>query len=102
MKEIEVESCYHIISEPGDATRYDYYLHRDGPDEFTLAPGRSTFNFPARINYYTALTIIELKEEKEVQGDGIRERAQQFNCNPFTLLEVCRTIKEIKENEDKD
>jgi len=92
MKEIKTIECRHIISEPGDGTRYDYLLAHDGPDEFTIAPVRSTFNFPQRINYWDAKAFLE------DEGDAIVERANKINVNPWTLREVCRTITELWES----
>lgn len=77
-------------------TLYDFYLHRDGPDEFTIAPGISTFRFPQRINYFAAIDILEQSAENPL---GIVQMGKDHNCNPFTLVEVCKTIKEIKEGE---
>ena len=94
MKEVRTSSVLHIISEPGDATHYDYIVHRIDQDEFTIAPARSTFKFPQRINYYTAMTLLETDDE-----EVWRKTAQDLDTNPFTLMEVCRTIKEIWKGE---
>lgn len=72
---------YHIVSEPGDATRYDYFVARDGPDEFVFMPYRSTFRFPQRINYY--------------ERENLAPIAEQANCNIHTVAECVRTIEEL-------
>jgi hypothetical protein len=77
-------------------TLYDFYLHRDGPDEFTIAPCISTFKFPQRVDYWAAISILERCAEDPITID---QASKDYNCNPFTLVEVCKTIKEIKEGE---
>lgn len=74
----------HIISEPGDGTRYDYLVFRDGPDEFCFMPARSTFRFPQRLNFYEACA-----------GYPIHLLAVEHNCNPWTIVECIRIIKEL-------
>ena len=90
MKEIEETTVYHIISEPGDATRYDYLVYRDGPDEFTFAPCRSRFRYPQWLNYW---------DVHDMSDDEVTERtadmAKELDCNPYTLLECIRTIREL-------
>ena len=93
MKEKNDIVCTHIVSEPGDMTRYDYIIYRDGPDEFTIAPARSTFRFPQRINYYSAKAIVESDDYEK-----INKLAEEKGCNLFTLKEVCRTIIEVWED----
>ncbi len=93
MKEISQIECIHIISEPGDMTRYNYILYRDGPDEFTIAPLCSTFRFPQRISYYRAKVIMEPGNFEKVE-----KFAKNENCNIHTLTEVCTTIIEIWED----
>lgn len=76
----------HIISEPGDGTRYDYLVFRDGPDEFCFMPARSTFKFPQRLNFY------EVQSAKE---SAIHLLVVEHNCNPWTILECIRIMKEL-------
>jgi hypothetical protein len=77
---------YHVVSEPGDATHYDYIAYRDGSDELCIMPGNSPIRYPQRLNYYECL---ELNEESTV------EKAYKLNCNPYTLLECIRTMEEL-------
>lgn len=74
-----------VRSEPGDATRYDYFVFRDGDDDFCFMPRKSAFRFPQRINYW------EIAETDE-KVDAIAKRE---NCNRYTVLECVRTINEI-------
>lgn len=80
---------YLVTSEPGDMTRYEYFVHRDGPNEFTFAPTKSTFRFPQRINYWDAKVLIEQGTESWVFQNKARDF---YNCNPFTLKECLDTI----------
>ena len=76
----------HIVSEPGDGTRYDYLVYRDGPNEFCFMPARSTFKFPQRLNFY------EVQSAKE---SAIHLLAVEHNCNPWTIVECIRIMKEL-------
>lgn len=88
---IQTGSVFHIISEPGDATRYDYFVFRDG-DDFCFMPRKSTFRFPQRINYWD---IVE--ETKEI----IQDISKRENCNPFTVSECIRTAKSLFSGEEQ-
>lgn len=73
-----------VISEPGDATRYDYYVVRYFDDYifYTLA---NTFKYPAKISKW------------DIDREGIiEELAKEYNCNPCTVQECINYIKEAK------
>lgn len=81
---------YLVISEPGDATLYDYLVFRDGPDDFCFMPRRSTFRFPQRINWW------EIERGGEKWDEEIIEIiAKREHCNPYTVMECVRTMREI-------
>lgn len=82
------DGLYHITSEPGDGTRYQYFIYRDGPNKFCFMPSESTFRFPQRLNYRD---IGELTEEELV------DMSEEERCNLWTLKECIRTITEFKE-----
>jgi hypothetical protein len=90
MKEIREATVYHITSEPGDMTRYDYLVYRDGPDDFTFAPCRNIFRYPQRLNYW----VVRNMSNDEVT-EKTKEMASELGCNPYTLLECIRTVKEL-------
>jgi predicted transcriptional regulator len=77
---------YHVTSEPGDGTRYEYFAYRDGPDELCIMPANSPMRYPQRLNYYEYL---------ELDAKSITNEANKQNCNPYTLLECIRTMKEL-------
>ena len=81
-------SCLHVISEPGDGTHYNYIVARDGPDNFCFMPLGSTFSFPQRLNWWQVC-------DYETVSDCI-SLAAVLHCNPYTLLECVRTMKEIR------
>ena len=72
-------SMWHVVTEPGDATRYDFYMMREH-DDFKFMPCASTFVFPQVINRYDT---------------DIGELAKRFNCNPCTVRECMRIIMEV-------
>jgi hypothetical protein len=89
----EFESAVYLIdSEPEDCTRYQYIVYKNGRDEYIFAPTKSTFNFPGRLNYWDIKGIRTVLE-----CSGI---AQELNCNPHTVFECIRTLKQIRLKEE--
>ncbi len=88
MKEITLSShVHHVISEPGDGTRYSYLVYQDGPDKFCFMPAESTFKYPQRLSKWAVLG----KDEKALLQVDYDE-----GCNYYTLLEYIRTIEELE------
>ena len=85
------DNLYHVISEPGDHTRYDYMVYKNY-DNYSFMPVESTFRFPQRLNIYSVRGIDEKR---------IREIAEYENCNYYTLLECIRTMEELDANTSK-
>jgi hypothetical protein len=90
MKEIKEIKCYHIVSEPGDGTRYDYLAIKE-KGCYRFFPMESTFKFPDYIPIHTAFN-------KDHYGIVVY-LAEDRRCNPFTVKECLRTIKEFEEKE---
>lgn len=90
MKEIIEFKAKHIVSEPGDYTRYDYVIIEHF-DEYIIAPYVSTFLFPTRLSYWDICEISTV----EMCVEFIKMDDTLTNVNPHTLLEVITTIKEI-------
>ena len=91
-----------IVSEPGDATHYEYMVYRDGPDEFCFMPTISTFRFPQRLNYYAVedmpITRKELLEiHHPIDQEPVFKLANDENCNVNTLMECIQTVKSLHE-----
>lgn len=84
MKEITTIKCVHVISEPGDATRYDYAMHQLG-DMVSIMPIGNTFRYPQMINRYAAKKAL-------IEEDRVTAIAEEWKCNPHTVREVCRSI----------
>ena len=89
MKQITKKEVYHIVSEPGDATRYDYYMAQDYTD-FSFMPANSTIQYPQRLSYW---------EVQDLTEEEIVEMANKHNCNPWTLKECVRSINERNPHE---
>ena len=89
-----MENIWHVISEPGDCTRYDYIIIRDF-DMYNIAPFRSTFRFPQRLDYWDIKAIHEIKDAAE-KSSMLAEMADKEHCNPCTLAECIRTIMKIE------
>ena len=80
----ETNAVMHVVSEPGDMTLYDYFVYQDH-DDFMFMPGKSTFKFPQKLNYWDI-------EDIETWQDATK---LNIDVNPHTLLECIRTIKEM-------
>lgn len=93
MKEIIIygKKLFKVISEPGDATRYSYFVFCDY-DDYCFMPCQNTFRYPQQLNYYA---VKDLNEEEEI------EIATKGYCNVFTLRECIRTIKELEASKKK-
>ena len=78
---------YKVISEPGDATRYDYAVYQN-KDDFCFMFLGNIFAYPQRLNYF------KIKHFKEITNELVN-LAKYHNCNPHTLLECIRTVKEL-------
>lgn len=96
MKQIDAITprIFQVVSEPGDATRYEYLVFRDGPEEYTFCPTKSTFNYPQRLNKWLPYLKVSSKESI----DKLLDLSSKFNCNPNTVLECLRTIEQIDED----
>ena len=86
MRTFEQIICAHATSEPGDLTRYDFAMYKQG-DEISIMPLDNNFFYPQKLNFWAVAAIIEHKD-----SDLIQEVSERFNCSPHTLLEVCATI----------
>ena len=88
MKQITDITCKRIISEPGDMTRYAYIVFQDYSD-FSIMPYKSTLSYPQKICYYDVVDITDI--------DKATEYTKKYcpHVNPWTLLEVVRTITEL-------
>jgi len=69
----------HVVSEPGDATRYDYHVYNEYDNYYFIGTG-NTFNYPGMINKYDSI------EEVIRDNPGVNE---------YTINECMRTIKEL-------
>lgn len=93
MKKVEEETVVmlHVISEPGDATQYDYLVRRVG-DDFYFMGRYSTMRFPRVLSYWEDKDLLKNEE-------ALQERALEEGCNAWTLLECLRTMVEVHNGE---
>lgn len=85
------DDLYLVISEPGDATRYDYIVHNGG-DDFHFMPRGNNFRYPQTLNYWDVKDITDMNNIK------LHVLAKEHGVNAFTLMECIRTIKEIMDD----
>ncbi len=87
------EKIWHIVSEPGDMTRYDYYVIMNF-QEFSFVRRNNNFEYPKTINVELAKAYIQENNSCYLKGYG--------NCNSHTIKECCSAIIELigEENEN--
>ena len=78
---------WHITSEPGDRTRYDYFVYRGSGGYFHFMPRDNTFKYQQKLSINSAHAIsalpnVELTEAKP-------------EISPYTMLECVRTVIEL-------
>lgn len=95
ISETGAPNIYLVDSEPGDATRYNYFVFRNGPDIFHFMPCDNTFKYPQILNYWDIRDIqIDGSKSIEVCEEWFR-LAHKHMCNPHTLAECIRTAKKM-------
>ena len=78
---------WEVEYEPGDCTRYSFYIVSDRYVYHILA-NNSTFNLPTPIPAYK---VTDYTEEELIEEGKI------YNCNPCTFKAVIDVLKKIKE-----
>lgn len=94
MRIIKEIKGYHVVSEPGDCTRYDFLVHLKG-DTVIVSAYNSPFKFPQELHVFDIanITTIEIASQCCESFDK--------DLNPHTLLEVCKSIREIYDLEKR-
>jgi len=95
----KAENCYHIIAEPGDVTRYDFLVYRDGPDDFCFAPAGSTMLFPQRINKWDVKHLMSAPDSFGPTTVEVRQIADKYHCSPHTVVVCINTMKRLLDME---
>ena len=89
----------HVISEPGDATRYTYSLLLDEQREHWIVFGDdSTIKFPSPLDVWRVrdyLSVIIEETDIHLQADMLVDYAELYACNPHTLREVVLRISNL-------
>ena len=86
------DTITHVVSEPGDGTRYNYYVYQDD-DEFCFMPCLSTFRFPQRLVIWRGMPDFTSKELEKIARDE--------QCNFHTVRECVDTAKLLQEQSVK-
>lgn len=84
----------HVISEPGDATRYDFHYYQYY-DEFFILPIKSSFEFPQKLNKYNIIKGVKNFEENNDLCDAADIILPKFKINPHTVVQTARAIYKI-------
>jgi hypothetical protein len=84
----EMLNCHHVISEPGDMTRYDFYIVTYYNDSYFFSM-KNTFTYPQKINHYD---IMAMSREGH---PFIIKLADKYKCNPNTVLACVNAVKKI-------
>ncbi len=87
MKQITEVKCHRVISEPGDMTHYDYLAVRNEWHYMFMA-------YTGNIKYPYMISNYEYGEE--MTDEIIADIAENHKCNPWTVKECLRTIKELE------
>lgn len=86
------EDLYHIESEPGDATHYDYIAFDDA-GTFHFCAAKSSIRYPATLDYW---------EVRNADEENINKLAVREHCNPWTVAECARAAIFIAEGNCPD
>ena len=89
----KARDTFRIISEPGDCTRYDYLVCIDEPYAYTMGIN-STFPFPNKVRIDVAKDVTTI----DSANNYLQTMDPDERVNPWTILEVCKTITEIVNN----
>ena len=86
IKHVTNVMVHSVESQPGDATKYQYYVAVDyNYYSFMPKPG-TTIKYPQTLDYY---------EVHDMTDEKIVEKAKELKVNPWTLKECIRTVKEL-------
>ena len=85
------ENLFHVIHEPGDATKYEYYVLRLGYDIFKFLP-ENRFEYPTELNLGEIEDVTDVsKAHKYILG----RNSISNKVNPHTLLQCIEVVKKI-------
>jgi len=82
----------HVVSEPGDCTKYNYFVIIDH-DDYHFVSVSNSFSYPQKINRWDVVPPVSPSFE-----DCCEDLAKKYNCNPWTAKECMRTAYELHNN----
>jgi len=90
MKKIKkiIPNLYHVISEPGNMTRYDYFVFLANKDDFSFMSGQADFRYPQILEK----SIYSLESMKNLVS--LISIARIENCDVDTFIECIKTMHE--------
>ena len=94
IKKLE-SNLYHIVHEPGDMTRYDYFIYQSG-DDFKFMSKNNVFAYPIQVNIRDTSNI-ESPEDCKMYILGRTDISN--DVNPYTLLQCIMVMRVIDNNE---
>jgi len=87
-------SVWKVISEPGDGTRYEYLVVGDGFLFQIIGTGH--IKYPDAIYITDVIKFLpEINYESRTLMPGIVSFAKAYDCNPWTMAEVCTHLETI-------
>jgi hypothetical protein len=89
------QDLWQVTSEPGDATQYTYYVHLGYNNVYHFMPRNVQIRYPAHLTLETLCVL----DKNYIEDDDhiVSQLAKDFNCNPWTILECIRTVKELND-----
>jgi hypothetical protein len=84
-----VELAFAVLSEPGDGTRYEYAVVKDGA-AFHFVDMSGHMQYPSALNYHFV---------RGAHRDDILYLAKEEGVNPYTYAECARTAIQLMEKE---
>lgn len=88
------DNLFHVINEPGDMTRYDYFVYRYG-DTYRFMSKNNTFLYPSEINIFEVKDINRVKSTHKYQ---LESRVISNMVNPNTTFQCIKVMRTIEEN----
>jgi hypothetical protein len=88
----------HIVCEPNDMTRYDFFV-MEYHDDFLIMPCESTFKVPNRLNKWDIRSVAKKIKEEGLKYPEIgkfgNDLYKSHDVNPNTTVQIALAIYEV-------